>query len=87
MEVILILYNLNLRNITIPGNLSGRKKLRISYNPRLSYLNLALPENSTLEQLLLDKNVFTSVDTNWFRNIPLLKEVSLANNSLCEFDY
>ena len=85
LAVILILYNPILRSITIKGNLTGLKKLKISSNPSLTYLSLTLSHNSSLEHLLLDNNAFTSVNNSWFRNLPLLKEVSLANNSLREF--
>ena len=87
LEVMLMMHNPILRSITIFGTLTGLQKLQIAFNPSLTHLNLTLPQNSSLEQLLLDNNAFTVVDTNWFKNHPLLKEVSLANNSLSEFKY
>ena len=83
--VIFILLNDNLLNALIYGPLEGITTINISYNTGLEVLDIELPQNSSLETLILSNNNLTAVSPAWCINTPNLTKISLANNSICEY--
>ena len=84
-SAIFILHNYHLRNASIGGPLEDITTINISYNIRLESLEMEMPPNSSLETLILSNNNLTTVSPAWFINTPNLTEISLANNSICEY--
>ena len=80
-----ILHNSNLWNVSLAGPLENITIINISYNTRLETLDINMPPNSSLETLILSNNNLTTVSSEWFINTPNLTEISLANNSICEY--
>ena len=84
---ILILHNSNLWNASVAGPLDHIMTINMSYNARLEVLEINMPPNSSLETLILSNNNLTTVSPGCFINTPNLTEISLANNSICEYAY
>ena len=82
---ILIIHNNHLKSASVAGPLEDIVTINISLNARLEVLEINMPPNSSLETLILSNNNLTTVSPGWFINTPNLTEISLANNSLCEY--
>ena len=82
---IFILQNYHLRNASIAGPLEDIRTIKISFNTRLEALEINMPPNSSLATLILSNNNLTTVSPRWFINTPNLTEISVANNSICEY--
>ena len=80
-----ILLNSHLWNLSLAGPLEDIRTINISYNTKLEVLQINMPPNSLLKTLILSNNNLTTVSPAWFINTPNLTEISLANNSLCEY--
>ena len=82
---IYVLHNAQLQNTSIAGPLENLTTIHVAFNTRLDTLEINMPPNSSLETLILSNNNLTTVSPAWFINTPNLTEVSLANNSICEY--
>ena len=83
--VLFILLNSHLWNLIRAGPLEDIRPVSSSYNTKLEVLQINMPPNSSLKTLILSHNNLSTVSPAWFINTPNLTEISLANNSLCEY--
>ena len=82
---IYVFNNAQLQNTSIAGPLENLTTIHVASNARLAALQINMPPNSSLETLILSNNNLTTVSSEWFINTPSLTEISLANNSICEY--
>ena len=82
---IYVFSNAQLQNTSIAGPLENLTTIHVAFNARLAALQINMPPNSSLETLILSNNNLTTVSPEWFINTPNVTEISLANNSICEY--